>query len=192
MERFGSWTVIEPILPREKHARSLCRCDCGTVRVVGNEGMERGSSTSCGCSRRVNSMRGSKEHRAWSRMKYRCLNSRFHQFRDYGGRGISVCPEWVESFDAFYAHVGPVPSAEHTLDRIDNDGDYEPGNVRWATRSEQMRNTRRNVLVIMDGETRCITDWALSLGIKHDAFRRRMDMWPKENWLDPRGTRHSL
>lgn len=82
------------------------------------------------------------EYTAWCSAKQRCTNPRNPAWRDYGGRGIRMTPEWVDSFAAFIAHIGPKPSPEYTLDRIDNDGHYEPGNVRWTTRKEQTRNRR--------------------------------------------------
>ncbi len=84
------------------------------------------------------------EYSAWSMAKQRCGNPRHPRFADWGGRGIRVCDEWLHDFPAFLAHIGPRPGPEFSLDRIDNDGDYEPGNVRWATRVEQRRNRRLN------------------------------------------------
>jgi hypothetical protein len=112
-----------------------------------------GHTKSCGCLirerigavRKTHGLSGTKEHRAWKAMLTRCLNPKSIGFENYGGRGISVCEEWARSFSAFLTHVGAAPSAEHTIDRIENDSGYKPGNVRWATRSEQMRNRRKYV-----------------------------------------------
>jgi len=88
------------------------------------------------------------EYRAWANMKTRCYAPSYRGYHNYGGRGIRVADEWRNSFEAFYAHVGPRPSAQHSIDRIDNGGNYEPGNVRWATRNEQQGNKRRKHLII--------------------------------------------
>ncbi|HRH15739.1 MAG TPA: hypothetical protein PK225_15490, partial [Azonexus sp.] len=89
-------------------------------------------------------MAESKEYRAWLNMKCRCYNRLSTGYQMYGGRGIKVCAKWRFSFDAFYADVGPAPSPKHSIDRIDTNGSYRPGNVRWATRSVQNKNTRRS------------------------------------------------
>lgn len=86
----------------------------------------------------------SPEYRAWYQMVYRCTNPKFPQWKDYGGRGIKVCDAWRYSFTTFLKDVGPKPSSKHSIDRIDNEGNYEPGNVRWATRKEQNSNQRRS------------------------------------------------
>lgn len=83
------------------------------------------------------------EYRAWSQIKQRCLNPKVSGYKDYGARGIKVCDEWINSFDAFYEHIGERPSPKHSIDRIDNNGNYEPGNVRWATLSTQNINKRK-------------------------------------------------
>jgi hypothetical protein len=118
----------------------------------------------------------STEYVAWVAMKQRCAaNDR------YRGRGIAVCKEWADSFLAFLAHVGPRPSASHSLDRIDNDKGYEPGNVRWATLDVQNRNKRTNVMLEFRGRTQCLTDWAAELGIAFNTLAGRLERnWPVE------------
>ena len=108
-------------------------------------------------------------------MKKRCLNPRAKQFEDYGGRGITVCDRWINSFENFFADVGPRPSPEHSIDRIDNDGNYELGNVRWATAFEQAANNRRNVSITVDGETLPASEWARRTGTNVYTIYDRLD-----------------
>jgi hypothetical protein len=97
----------------------------------------------------------------------------------YGGRGITVCGRWLESFEAFYADMGARPFPLHEIDRIDNDGNYEPGNVRWATRDIQARNHRRVRHLQMNGEVLCLSDWARRFGLSHETVSRRLARgWP--------------
>lgn len=93
-------------------------------------------------------------------MKDRCYNANHVHYDRYGGRGISICERWRESFEAFYEDMGARPSGTHEIDRIDNDGNYEPENCRWATASENGRNKRNNRLLTIDGKTMCVSDWA--------------------------------
>jgi hypothetical protein len=115
------------------------------------------------------------EYNAWSSMKKRCLNVRASNFKDYGGRGITIHPAWLASFEAFLADVGKRPSPRHSLDRIDNNGNYEPGNVRWATTQQQQRNRRGVRPILFDGEITTIPDLAEKFGIPAEKIRQRVN-----------------
>lgn len=142
--QFGAWRVLERRPDKLEKACWLARCVCGTEKVVWGQDLTTGKSRTCGCKNRVRSGRyfdsRSLEARTWERMKQRCLNPNATGYQRYGGRGITVCDRWL-SFANFLADMGPRPSASRTLDRINNDGNYEPGNCRWATPKEQGRNT---------------------------------------------------
>lgn len=117
----------------------------------------------------------SPEYQTWNRMIQRCHNPKHTSFNLYGGRGIQVCPEWRASFQAFLDHVGPKPGKGFSLDRFpNNNGNYEPGNVRWATPMDQARNTRRNKFVTHEGETLCVAEWAKRLGINANSVFKRL------------------
>lgn len=114
------------------------------------------------------------EYRAWHAMKDRCTNPRCAVWDRYGGRGITVCDRWLQSFSAFLADVGPRPESNMSIDRIDNNGNYEPGNVRWATQLQQQTNSSQARLLTLDGETLTISGWARRLGISRPALRQRL------------------
>jgi hypothetical protein len=145
-----------------------------------------GESTSCGCYQRENSAEtlrkvatkhgkhNTPEYFRWLSMKLRCYHPSHHAFKDYGGRGITVCDRWKHDFEAFLSDVGERPSPEHSLDRIDNDGNYEPNNVRWATRQEQANNRRTNVKVTYDGREQTLAQWARELGITPEGVAYRV------------------
>ena len=114
---------------------------------------------------RTHGMSGTREYWAWNAMVRRCHDPRVENYERYGGRGISVCPAWRHSFAAFFAALGARPSPNHSLDRIDNRGNYEPGNVRWATDAEQRRNRSDNVWVLVDGARVTMTEAARSVGL---------------------------
>jgi hypothetical protein len=114
------------------------------------------------------------EYAIWNGMRQRCNNPSAGAYRHYGGRGIKVCPEW-EQFWQFVADMGPRPSPDHTLERIDNDGDYRPSNCKWATRRAQSRNRRSNRLLTFNGRTQPMSAWADETGITYTAIQTRLD-----------------
>lgn len=151
-QEFGRWTVLEWSQGYKGDTGWRCRCQCGKEKIVASSALRSGRSTSCGCYRseatrkRMTGVQNYKTHgmsatpiyQVWTAMKQRCQNPRSAEYFRYGGRGITVCPEW-QDFEVFYRDVGD-PGPGMSLDRINNDGDYEPGNVRWATRQEQVVN----------------------------------------------------
>lgn len=114
----------------------------------------------------------------------RCRATSGRAYRYYGMRGITVCERWAKSFAAFLADMGPRPTAGHSLDRYPNqDGNYEPGNCRWATQPEQLKNSRKAHKITFDGKTMCVTEWAAEIGIDYTALIRRIQKWGIERAL---------
>jgi hypothetical protein len=114
------------------------------------------------------------EYNVWHNMKKRCLNPEYQSFSNYGGRGIKVCDRWIESFENFFNDMGEKPSQGHSIDRVDNDGNYEPENCRWATRKEQARNRRSNVFVVQNGKAKVLSEICEANGIKSDTASKRI------------------
>ena len=150
--RFGLLTVLGRGPNQGKRTVWICQCDCGNRREVRSCSLTSGNTRSCGClsaavAGRLNTIHGMckrypAEHRAWMLIKQRTLNPNNPNYPRYGGAGISICEQWASSFTAFFEHIGPRPSADHSVDRIDNSKGYFPGNVRWATAAEQVQNSR--------------------------------------------------
>lgn len=174
--RFGKWAVIERRgNDAVRSALWLCRCDCGTERLRSSRDLRVDKSRSCGCSKLT---RGgdseSPEYAAWGAMIKRCCNPNVSNYADYGGRGILVCDEWRASYEMFLGHVGRRPSSEYSIGRIDNDGNYEPGNVRWETREQQNNNSRHNVNLTLGGETMTAAQWERRMGLSKGLIVQRI------------------
>ncbi len=129
---------------------------------------------------RTHGMTGTRIYDIWTQMKSRCGNPSHKDYHHYGGRGIIVCGRWKDSFEAFYSDMGPRPSNRHTLDREDNEGDYNPENCRWATMSQQNRNKSTNRLLTIAGETKCIAEWAKTAGLTPSILYARLS----RGWSD--------
>lgn len=179
--KFGRWTAISKVGKN----RWLCRCKCGVEKVVLRASLRSGGSRSCGClkletsssngrMRRVHGLTKTPLYVAWNGMIRRCYNPKCSGYKNYGGRGIMVCKRWLKSLHDFCSDMGDRPGPEYSLDRINNDGNYEPGNVKWATKKEQSFNTRRTTLATIDGVTKPMIILAKELGLNPDTVRRRV------------------
>lgn len=157
-QKFGRLTVIERAENKGSQTYWKCRCDCGNVCVVNAYSLKTNHTKSCGCFREkfavVHGKYKTKIYRIWSAILQRCLNPNVLNYARYGGRGITMYPEWINNFQAFYDYVSKLEhygEKGYSLDRIDNNGNYEPDNLRWADAKTQARNTRRNVFVEYKG-----------------------------------------
>lgn len=160
--RFGRWTVLV------YGKKCLCRCDCGTERQVLRHNLDSGGSRSCGCLHRENliarntthGLSRAEEYSIWKDMIRRCHRARGSDKRDYADRGITVCDRWRSSFETFYADMGSRPSTKHSIERKNNDGNYERRNCIWATDEEQRRNRSDNHWLEAYGLRMVLADWA--------------------------------
>lgn len=174
-QKYGRWTVEKR---SHKNARGewywQCRCECGTVRNVLAHSLQIGCSSSCGCTKnRKHGMEATPIYNAWAAMIQRCENPNSKTYPDYGGRGISVCERW-HSFVNFHADMGNKPVGL-SLDRIDNNGNYEPSNCRWTSSLTQMRNRRTTRLLTIDGKTKPASEWAEMYGINRRIVADRLN-----------------
>jgi hypothetical protein len=168
--RFGRLIVIGLGPARSGSRTWLCRCECGNTKAALSGNLRSGKTKSCGCIRvQANQERNTThglaltpEYRVWLHIKGRCHTPTDANYQNYGGRGISVCQRWRDSFESFYSDMGPRPSARHSIDRVDNNGNYEPGNCRWATKKVQCRNQRTSRLLTFGGKTMTAAEWGES------------------------------
>ncbi len=182
---FGRLTVVSRAEDKGGRVSWNCRCECGNNSIVKGRHLRSGCTRSCGClsmdglRERFTShgMRKSKEYKTWQGMIQRCTNPSAPNYSQYGGRGVGICNSWLK-FENFFADMGSRPKGM-TLDRIDNDGNYDLENCRWATDSEQHRNKRNNVMVTFNGKIKCLAAWAEEAGMIRDTLHTRL---VKLNW----------
>ena len=177
--RFGMLVAISPAHLDDAHQWHWnVHCDCGNQqKTVRAHDLLTGKQTSCGCVHVTHgATKGGKptpEYLSWRGMLARCTNPKATGFENYGGRGVTVCERW-QSFALFLEDMGPRPNITDSIDRIDNDGNYEPGNCRWATTLEQNQKKRSLVMLTVDGETSYLADWARRVGLDEDTLRKRV------------------
>jgi len=164
-----------------------CLCDCGDAVSVSTANIGRGQSCrKCASikrsdSRKTHGKRGTDMYRIWTHIKTRCFNKNSPRYHQYGGRGITMCERW-NSFELFALDIGDRPSKKHSLDRINNDGNYEPGNIRWATAKEQNRNRRCSKRISARGETKTVGEWAEVSPVRYVDIQNRLRRgWSAEN-----------
>lgn len=193
-QTFGRLTVIERVGVRKNgHILWKCVCNCPEPKknevIVDGNSLQCGNTKSCGCIKsemlckrnRKHGLYGTKSYKTWQDMKARCYNLNDPGYKDWGGRGITVHKAWKDNFQAFYEDVSKLPhfgEEGYTLDRINNDtGNYEPGNVRWATDKEQSNNRRSNHLIEYKGKTQTMKQWAEELEINYQTLARRINTY---------------
>lgn len=180
--KYNFLTLIKEIEPHitsggNVHRKCLFKCDCGNFFETQFSQVKNGNTKSCGCySREIASKRmKEKNHRhgkskiseynIYLSMKKRCLNENHNSYKDYGGRGISICESWKNSFENFIKDMGERPSKKHSIERINNELGYSKDNCKWATRTEQARNVRNNRIIDFNGDKKCLSEWAEIIGV---------------------------
>lgn len=172
--KFGRLTVTDVHSKVGRKYRWSCLCDCGAEKVVYGYNLTNGHTQSCGClaseskseRKKTHGLRKHPLYHVWSTMRQRCNNPANHKFKDYGGRGIRVCQRWETSFKNFHDDMveGYVKGLQ--IDRIDNNSGYGPDNCRWVTQTTNSRNRRNNHILTLDGESKCLGEWAEITGIQ--------------------------
>lgn len=185
---FGRLTVIDQAETKKSgQIYWNCKCRCGKLATIRGSRLRAGITESCGCLAKETTRKRSvthdmsygREYAIWGGIIQRCTNPNNQAFKNYGARGITICDEWRHDFMAFFNYVGKRPSPKHSIDRMNNDGNYEPGNVRWATNVEQKNNYRDNHRITLHAHTMTLAQWACFVGLNPNTLIARIN---KCNW----------
>lgn len=192
-QKFGMWTILSLRSKSSKVTLWDCQCECGKKVAVRSGNLRNGASTSCGCESLKRLLKSrithgetrggiqTSEYQCWVAMKQRVFNKNHVGYKNYGGRGIAICERWLNSFEDFIADMGRRPTPKHSIERVENDGNYEPSNCVWGTKAEQINNTRSNNRVTVGSVTLTVSQWAKRSGLKRTTISGRMRMgWSKE------------
>jgi hypothetical protein len=193
---FGTLEVIEQVYELRSSGKRkkmhICRCDCGNEIKVEGGNLSSGNTTRCNnCAIKTRASHRfkhghsllminqgtveSKCYYTWQAMKQRCYNEKESRYARYGGRGISVCWEWIDSYESFLSDMGLPPTMEHQIDRVDNDGNYNKSNCRWVSRQENANNKSNNLIVTANGKSQTLMDWERETGIGRTTIKARLD-----------------
>ena len=192
-DRFGHWVTLSLVRRDAKHAWWLCVCDCGVQKEVYQYALRKGSSQSCGCFGReqtilkktTHGMAGTQKFRLWASIKGRCYNRKNPAYKHYGGRGIIMCERWKNSVEAFWNDMGPCPPGA-SIDRVDNNGPYSPENCRWATLREQSLNKRNTLKVTLNGRVVPLLDACSETGLGYRTLMARVSAgWSEDRLFIP-------
>lgn len=190
-KRFGKLVVIREIgLNKWQSVEWLCKCDCGNYHITQSKYLVNGDTVSCGCKKtkvlyeqsqrlKTHGMTNEPLYIVWQGMKGRCNNKKSSSYKDYGGRGIRICPEWNEFINFYNWAIKNGYKNGLTIDRINIDGNYEPSNCRWVNRLTQGNNTRRNHYLTYNGETKTMSEWARIKNLDYSTLRSRINEY---NW----------
>jgi hypothetical protein len=185
-QKFGRLTVIEFSRKNvHRHAYWVCECECGNKVDVNASHLKSGHTRSCGCfnfksfslkrtKHKPHGMSGSPEHKTWRGMIKRCTNPNAINYKNYGGRGITVCDRWLNSFENFYADMGEKPSKSHSIDRLNNNLGYSKDNCRWSVQIDQQRNRRNNRWITVECCVRTVAEWADIVGASQSVIYSRL------------------
>jgi hypothetical protein len=194
---FGRLTAIECVGKTKQYNKLWkFKCSCGNETVRRAADVQKRPNSSCGCLKleanikrlTTHGVSRTSEHNTWLGIKERCYNMQHKFFHCYGGRGIKVCKRWLESFENFFADMGMKPSLSHSIDRIDNNGNYAPENCQWRTKKQQANNRSRNIIFTLNGESLNIQQWSEKSGINYAQLYARLTKlnWPIEKAIQPR------
>lgn len=190
-QKFGRLIVLSEAPSRGRHYYWACACECGRQTTVCTTHLRSGKIDNCSCKKserisvkiRTHGQSHSPEFNSWASMWDRCTNKNNKSYSRYGSRGISVCERW-DSFENFLADLGKRPSIKHSLNRLKNDGNYEPGNCTWSTKKEQANNRRSSLYLVFGGSKKTASEWADSLGMSYQTLQSRLQRgWPIDRAL---------